>query len=231
MSAASVQKFLYQATPLRWLEQAVVNLPTLLIDHAHCEKKAASGALQLMYRYPQRLDLLKSMSQLAREELLHFEQVLSLMQEFKVQFKPIRASSYAKRLHQDANTTEPMRLVDSLLIGAIIEARSCERFEALAGHFERQRLHPKLVRYYRYLLKSESRHYLDYIALAEQTAQLHALEPEVIAHRLQQLLSLDQSAILTDDREFRFHSGASVSGIVSQRRETVQGIVVEEAQL
>lgn len=198
-----VFQFLNVPTPVVWLQQAVENIDILLIDHAHCEKKAASTALQLMFRYVDRPELLVKMAQLAREELLHFEQVIGFMQVKGVVYDHLSAAHYAKRLRDHARTEEPWRLVDTLIIGAIIEARSCERFAALADYFEALDLHPDLVKYYRFLLKSESRHFMDYLELAKTYAQVN------IEDRIQFFLDQEQIAITTPDIEFRFHSGAA----------------------
>lgn len=200
-----VFQFLRLRTPAKWLEQAVDNIDLLLIDHAHCEKKAASTALQLMFRYVDRPDLLEKMSQLAREELLHFEQVLGFMREKGIVYDHLTAAHYAKRLREHCRTEEPWRLVDTLIIGAIIEARSCERFASLADHFEALGLHADLVKYYRFLLKSESRHFMDYLELAKTYAQVD------IDERIQFFLIQEEKAITTPDLEFRFHSGVQVT--------------------
>ena len=194
--------FLKVRTPQAWLDQAVNHLDILLIDHAHCEKKAASTALHLMFRYVDQPELLEKMSQLAREELLHFEQVLGFMKEKGVQYDHMTASHYAQRLRQHVRKEEPSRLIDVLIIGAIIEARSCERFASLADRFEQDDVHPDLVKYYRFLLKSESRHFLDYLQLARD------ISGQDIEERIEFFLNEEVVSIHTDDSEFRFHSGA-----------------------
>lgn len=197
-----VVQFLKASTPRAWLQQAVENIDLLLIDHAHCEKKAASTALQLMFRYVDRVALLEKMSQLAREELLHFEQVLGFIQARDIKYIHLSASHYAQRLRQPIRAEEPYRLIDTLIVGAVIEARSCERFAALADYFEGLNVHPELVKYYRFLLKSESRHFLDYLELARQASS------DSIDERIELFLQIDIQSIQTEDYEFRFHSGA-----------------------
>ena len=118
------------ATPGAWLDAAVERLELLLVDHAHCERKAASTALSLMYRYPGDSVLQERMSRLAREEQRHFEQVLGLLRERGWRFRKLHPSRYAAGLHREVRTAEPARRVDMLLVGALIEARSCERFQA-----------------------------------------------------------------------------------------------------
>ncbi len=191
-------EFLPCATPGAWVEWALREQDILLIDHAHCEKKAASTALNLMFRYVDRPELLDKLSQLAREELLHFEQVLALMRERQVIYGHLSPSRYAQGLRQHVCTSEPGRLVDTLIVGALIEARSCERFAALAPHVDES-----LGRYYRYLLKSESRHFQDYLDLA----RLYAEEP--IDGRIDMFRAVEKTLIEEPDRLFRFHSGIS----------------------
>jgi len=196
--------FLKCLTPDDWLDYAVQNIDTLLIDHAHCEKKAASSALQLISRYVERAELLDTMSQLAREELLHFEQVLSLMRTHNIKFQHLTASKYAQNLRMHIRKPEPFHLCDFLIVGAIIEARSCERFYALAEHLSAADLYPDLSRYYRYLLKSESRHFLDYLELA------HLYSTEPLAERIEELLVIEAKYLQAPDKVFRFHSGLPV---------------------
>ena len=135
-SLDQIHDFLPCKTPQRWIENALANQDLMLIDHAHCEKKAASTALSLMYRYVDNTDLLNRMSRLAREELRHFEQVLAIMKKRGVSYGHLSPARYAAGLRQEVRTEDPGRLVDVLIVGAIIEARSCERFAALAPHLD-----------------------------------------------------------------------------------------------
>ncbi|SEI76073.1 tRNA-(ms[2]io[6]A)-hydroxylase [Allopseudospirillum japonicum] len=194
-----IHNFLLCSTPKAWLEQAIIDLPTLLIDHAQCEKKAASSAMSLMYRYVDKSELLKKMSQLAREELLHFEQVVNLMQARDIEYLHLSAARYAEALRQEVSKNEPQRLIDLLIIGAIIEARSCERFYSLLPYLAD--LDPELAKYYRSLLRSEGRHFEDYLQLARLYSRTD-IDP-----RIQTLLQKEQDLILSPDTEFRFHSG------------------------
>jgi tRNA-(ms[2]io[6]A)-hydroxylase len=163
---APIRKFLHCSTPSAWIEAACQNQALLLADHANCEKKAASTAMNLMYKYTDRPELLKKMSQLAREELLHFQQVVELMQARGVRYEGVSASRYAASLRALSESKGEAQLVDTLLIGAIIEARSCERFAALAPHLDEE-----LAKFYRSLLKSEARHYEDYLSLSMRPRQ------------------------------------------------------------
>lgn len=194
---AAVQSFLPCPTPPAWVEWALQHPETLLIDHANCEKKAASTALNLMYRYVDHYKLLQKLSRLAREELRHFEQVIAIMRARKVEYRQLAAARYAGGLRELVRTHEPARLVDTLLVGAIIEARSCERFAALAPELDEE-----LGNFYRSLLKSESRHFTDYLKLAEENSSKQEVET-----RLSKLLECERALIEAPDAEFRFHSG------------------------
>ena len=191
---ASIQAFLLCRTPDAWVQCAVANQATLLVDHANCEKKAASTALNLLYRYVEHHKL----SRLAREELRHFEQVIAIMRERGVDYPQLSASRYAGALRLQVRKAEPDRLMDTLLIGAIIEARSCERFAALAPVLDAE-----LGEFYNSLLKSEARHFADYLKLAEEVSSKID-----VAERLPILLEFERGLIEEPDTEFRFHSGA-----------------------
>ncbi|SNB55169.1 tRNA-(ms[2]io[6]A)-hydroxylase [Marinobacter sp. es.042] len=191
-----IHNFLPCRTPQQWIDNALANQDLMLIDHAHCEKKAASTALSLMYRYLDNTDLLNKMSRLAREELRHFEQVLAIMKKRGVDYCHLTPARYAAGLRQEVRSEDPGRLVDVLIVGAIIEARSCERFAALAPFLDE-----KLADFYTSLLKSEARHYQDYLTLAEQAAG------GPIATRVEDFLALERALIEDPDQEFRFHSG------------------------
>lgn len=191
-----IYDFLHCPTPQAWIDWALEHPDVLLIDHAHCEKKAASTAINLMFKYADKNELLTMLSQLAREELLHFEQVLKIMNERGVTFGHLVPSDYAGKLRQHVRTYEPARLVDILIVGGIIEARSCERFAALAPHVDEG-----LGRYYRYLLKSEARHFEDYLHLARLYAD------EDISERVSFFLGVEKELVEGTSAEFRFHSG------------------------
>lgn len=194
---APIEAFLPCPTPDAWVEWALQNPELLLIDHANCEKKAASTALNLMYRYVEHHQLLNKLSRLAREELRHFEQVIAIMHRRGVAYRQISAARYAAGLRRKLRTHEPGRLVDTLIVGALIEARSCERFATLAP-----RLDAELADFYKSLLKSESRHFSDYLKLA-----LSLSSREEVDRRLGVFRSIEAELIESADREFRFHSG------------------------
>jgi tRNA-(ms[2]io[6]A)-hydroxylase len=194
---AEIQTFLPCATPDRWLENALDHQSLMLIDHANCEKKAASTALNLIYRYTDNFELLNKMSRLAREEMRHFEQVIAIMKRRNINYLHISASRYAAGMRDLARNDDPVRLVDVLVIGAFIEARSCERFARLAPYLD-----DELEQFYTSLLKSEGRHYQDYLKLAKKAAGDAGIEERValFAERERELIE-------QPDTEFRFHSG------------------------
>ena len=179
-----------------------MHVETLLIDHANCERKAASSALAMSYRYAQHPDYFMEFSRIVREEMRHFEQVLSLLTKLAIKFKDLSASRYASSLHEYAKQTRPTA-VDNLLIAAVIEARSYERFTILSSI-----LRPEIAKLYKKLQESERRHYLFYLTVAQ-----HFEELTVIQHRLEQLLDVEAELISSPDREFRFHSGVPDNGI------------------
>ena len=197
----NINKFLFCSTPSSWLETAKQNIPTLLIDHANCEKKAASTALNLMYRYVDKPKLLLQMSKLAREELRHFEQVVTLINKRNLDYIQLSSSRYAGELRKSVRTFEPARLLDTLIVSAIVEARSCERFASLAPLLE-----DDLSRFYSELLKSEERHFRVYLDLAETISEDFPLE-----ERIQFFLEEDCRLIQTEDADFRFHSGVPMA--------------------
>lgn len=191
-----VLDFLYCRTPDAWISSALEDLPTLLIDHANCEKKAANTALTLMSRYINNYELLNKMSRLAREELRHFEQVIAIMKKRSIKYVPVSASRYASELHKHIRKQEPARLIDTLIVGAVIEARSCERFYSLLPHLDEE-----LAKFYESLLKSESRHFSDYLSLAQKAS------PEEIDARVCFFLEQEKLLIEGSDERIRFHSG------------------------
>ena len=195
----AIADFFGTATPDEWVREASGRLPELLLDHANCELKAASTALGFLYRYPDRTILAQRMSRLAREELRHFEQVRGIMAEMDISFERLSASRYAGGLREAVREKEPYRLLDMLLVGALIEARSCERFALLAPH-----LPDKLGKFYSGLLESEARHFEHYIAFAKSECGIDADE---IEERLAELKELEASLISEPDEQFRFHSG------------------------
>jgi len=154
------------AAPTRdgWVDEALAHLDTVLIDHAHCEKKAASTALGLIFRHPEATWLVRPLSELAREELVHFEQVLDVLERRGIAFGALVASPYARRLREACRPER--KLLDTLLCCALIEARSCERMKLLAEALP----DAELASFYGDLLASEARHHTTYVDLAEHLA-------------------------------------------------------------
>jgi tRNA-(ms[2]io[6]A)-hydroxylase len=199
-----ILNFLGCETPWKWVDAAKNNLQLLLIDHAHCECKAASTAISLISAYPTELNLVHTLSRIAREEMRHFEMVLNQIKRRKMSFSHLSPSRYASALHKHRRTSPHDRLIDYLLIGAIIEARSCERFLALQPI-----LTPDLKEFYAKLCESELRHFQVYLNLVQE---LGCEDPAAI---LKKLLKVENDLILSEDAEFRFHSGIPQSVILA----------------
>ena len=193
---SAIHEFLLCRTPDAWIDAALAEPELMLVDHANCEKKAAGTALNLMFRYLDNFDLLNKMSRLAREELRHFEQVIGIMKKRGIAYPHLTASRYAAGLRGEVRSAEPGRLIDTLICGAIIEARSCERFARIAPHLDEE-----LQKFYLSLLKSEARHFRDYLTLAQNASE------EDIGPRVRALLEVERDQVEGGDGEFRFHSG------------------------
>ena len=168
----------------------------LLVDHAHCEKKAASTALSFIFRYPNQPDLMQKMSRFAREEMRHFEKVLVLIVKKGGEFNHLSPSRYARELRRHVRTVEPYKLIDTLIIGAFIEARSCERFAKLVPVLE-----DDIATFYGGLLAAEARHFQTYLELARQAAD------HDISDRIAEFSAIEAELIVRPDDQFRFHSG------------------------
>jgi tRNA-(ms[2]io[6]A)-hydroxylase len=198
---SSIDDILMAPTPQAWVDTAAVRWRELLVDHANCEKKAASTALALMFTYPEDRRLSSTLSRLAREELRHFEQVQRMMEVLEVPFVRQRPGRYASGLRSKLRTADPGRKVDMLLVGALIEARSCERFRLLVP-----RLSPPLTDFYSQLERSEARHFEVYLELAE------AADPSgTWRTRLSEIAEHEAKLATEPDEEFRFHSGTPVT--------------------
>jgi len=197
MTVASVHSLLACPTPKAWVKAAVRHLDILLTDHANCEKKAAATAMNLMFRYGERLpDLQDALSKLAREELRHFEQVTRIMRRRGVAYKPLTAARYAEGLRRHLRKHEPQRFTDLLVIGAFIEARSCERFEVLVPV-----LPEDLAEFYRGLHAAEARHFQLYLGAARRYGT------EGVDERVKAIAAAEAELIRSEDEVFRFHSG------------------------
>ncbi|MGB7565256.1 MAG: tRNA-(ms[2]io[6]A)-hydroxylase [Prochlorococcaceae cyanobacterium] len=190
-------RWLAQPSSAAWLEQALAQPDLVLIDHAHCERKAAGVALRLMFRYPCDTDLAEALSPLAREELEHFEQVLTLLQRRGVALRPLAPPPYGASLAAQVRRGEPMRMLDSLLVAGLIEARSHERMALLAAHSPE----PELAALYGELLASEARHFGLYWVLCERRWP----RPELIK-RLEELAAFEAGLLASLHIEPRMHS-------------------------
>jgi len=186
-------------TPAGWIAQALALPDVLLIDHANCEKKAASTALALMFAYAEDLQLTGKMSRLAREELRHYEQVAKLIQSLGVTPQRLAPGRYAERLRRLVAKTEPQREVDLMICGAFIEARSCERFAALG-----LAIGAPLSDLFQGLHNAEARHYKVYLDLAGRAAKRAGI---VLQARVEEFAALEAELITLPDAVFRFHSG------------------------
>ncbi|MEY4763237.1 MAG: hypothetical protein RLZZ200_3094 [Pseudomonadota bacterium] len=196
------------ATPEAWVAAAALNWQDLLRDHANCEKKAASTALALLFAYPDDRRLAQRLARLAREELRHFEQVDELMQQLGVEPMRLSPSRYAGELRRHLATADPARKLDLLVAGALIESRSCERFECVAPH-----LPEPIGSFYADLAVAERRHEGLYLDLARDAAlAVDAASGEaLLATRVEVLSQAEAELITRPDAQFRFHSGTPVS--------------------
>ncbi|RTE87777.1 tRNA-(ms[2]io[6]A)-hydroxylase [Lysobacter sp. N42] len=240
-----IHGFLGSSTPAAWINEAARSdeLHALLIDHLHCELKAAQSAAFLLRKYvltkeqasqvlewlvpfedvayrKANHDLIAAQKEIPRirkteeqkrnwqgrmvdrmlllmkEELHHFTQVYEIMREREMDIQPLSASRYAASLLSHVRTYEPETLIDKLIVGGLIEARSCERFAALAPHLDSQ-----LQKFYISLLRSEARHFEDYLKLAQEIAGRD------ISADIQRLVDVEAGLITSTDNELRFHSG------------------------
>jgi tRNA-(ms[2]io[6]A)-hydroxylase len=188
---------LHSTSPDRWLLQVKQHLADVLIDHAHCEQKAASTAMDLMFDYVEHEDLCHQMAEIVREELEHFELVRKLLKDRGIRFLRLKPGTYGRKLKELVRRQEPHRAVDRLLIAALIEARSCERFVLLRDHLD----DPVLKDFYGSLYESEARHHATYVRLAKQFSDDHSVN-----QRLQELAVLE-AAIIQEGCELpRVHS-------------------------
>jgi tRNA-(ms[2]io[6]A)-hydroxylase len=188
---------LHSTSPDRWLLQVKQHLADVLIDHAHCEQKAASTAMDLMFDYVEHEDLCHQMTEIVREELEHFELVRKLLKDRGIRFLRLKPGTYGRKLKELVRRQEPHRAVDRLLIAALIEARSCERFVLLRDHLD----DPVLKDFYGSLYESEARHHATYVRLAKQFSDGHSVNL-----RLQELAVLE-AAIIEEGCELpRVHS-------------------------
>jgi tRNA-(ms[2]io[6]A)-hydroxylase len=181
----------------RWLAQVDANLDDILIDHAHCERKAAGVALNLIFAYVDRVELSRELSYIVDEELDHFRQVLDLLERRGIRFRRLQPGGYGRKLNDLVRRQEPEKAVDRLLVAGLIEARSCERFDLLRQHVKDE----ELAKFYDSLFESEARHHSAYVRLAKLFA------PENVVHQRLEELSTEEAAIVAaGDPLPRMHS-------------------------
>ena len=188
---------LQSASAARWFAQVDTSLDEILIDHAHCEKKAAGVAMNLLFSYVDNVALARAMTEIVNEELEHFRLVLDLLERRGIPFRKLSPSSYGQRLHELIRKDEPARAVDRLLVAGLIEARSCERFSLLADHVADQELRD----FYRGLFESEARHHSTYVRLACDFAA-----EDAVRERLHWLAAEEAAIIAQGDPVARMHS-------------------------
>ncbi len=193
---STIECILAAPTPGAWVDAAVAGWRDVLVDHANCEKKAASTALALIFSYPEDTALCLGLSRLAREELRHFEQVQRMMSSLGVPFVRQKPGRYAEGLRARMRNSPAERKLDLLLTGALIEARSCERFRLLGP-----RLQAPLGAFYQQLAESEARHFELYVGFAKATSR------EEWEGRLAVLARQEAELAISPDPELRFHSG------------------------
>ena len=177
-------KLLAHATEPRWIEVALADLDAVFRDHLHCERKAAQSALSLVRQYPHRADIVEVASRLAHEETSHVLQVQQLLADRGAALGYDAGNDYATALRRHIRKQEPDRLLDTLIVFALIEARSAERLGLLARHLDDR----ELAGTYATLEAAEHRHRDQFLALAAATspdwearaAELAAQEAEII---------------------------------------------------
>ena len=190
-------KFLQQPTAFAWVEQALANLDIVLLDHSHCERKAAGVALNLMFRYPSNPKLVRQLTAIAQEELQHFDQVNQILEDRGIALAPLASPPYGASLNKQIRPLEPDRLLDTLLVCGLIEARSHERLGLLGTHCPDE----KLAKFYRSLMASEARHYGIYWTLADTY-----FDRAIVNQRLEILAQAESKILATLHPEPRIHS-------------------------
>ena len=188
---------LHSTSPDRWLAQVDQHLNEILIDHAHCEQKAASTAMNLMFDYVENEDLSRQMTEIVTEELQHFHMVLDLLKSRGVRFIRLKPGTYGRQLKDLCRRQEPGKAVDRLLVAGLIEARSCERFVLLRDHLPDS----QLSEFYGSLYESEARHHATYVRLARQYASESAVDD-----RLEELAAAEAAIIANGCQLPRVHS-------------------------
>ena len=184
-------------TSERWLAQVDNHLDEILIDHAHCEKKAAGCAMNLIFAYVENQELCRDLTEIVNEELEHFNLVLDLLDRRNIPFRRLKPSNYGRQLNDLVRKFEPDRGIDRLLVAGLIEARSCERFDLLRRHVQ----DAELADFYDSLFESEARHHSTYVRLAKNFG-----DEQTVHDRLHQLSEKESEIILRGDTLPRMHS-------------------------
>ncbi|MEB3883762.1 tRNA isopentenyl-2-thiomethyl-A-37 hydroxylase MiaE [Lyngbya sp. CCY1209] len=190
-------KYLKRPTSPAWIEQAIANLDTILLDHSHCERKAAGVALNLMFRYPSSAKLVRMLTAIAQEELEHFELVNQWLERRGIAMRSLPAPPYGAELNRHVRRDEPERMLDLLLVSGLIEARSHERLGLLSQHCPE----PELAKFYHGLMASEARHYGIYWVLATTY-----FDVDIVTRRLEELATIESDILSTLHPEPRIHS-------------------------
>ena len=190
-------KILQRPSKPEWIETAIANLDIILLDHSHCERKAAGAAINLMFRYPSYQKLVRQLTAIASEELSHFEQVNQWLEKRNIPLAALNSPPYFSQLKSQVRHAEPDRLIDLLLVSAIIEARSHERLGLIGEHCPDS----ELAKFYRSLMASEARHYGAYWLLASEYSDRLTVE-----RRLIELGEYESSILATMHHEPRVHS-------------------------
>jgi len=197
LSPFPIINMLKQPTRAEWVEQAINNLNVILLDHSHCERKAAGVALNLMFRYPSNTKMVRMLTAIAKEELEHFELVNQWLEKREIPLRHLAAPPYGAALNKHIRKDEPWRFLDSLLVSGLIEARSHERLGLLATHCPE----PELAKFYHSLMASEARHYGIYWTLADTY-----FDRSEVSQRLEELAIVESEILSSLHPEPRIHS-------------------------
>jgi tRNA 2-(methylsulfanyl)-N6-isopentenyladenosine37 hydroxylase len=176
-----------QKIPADWLPRVLANVPAVLVDHAHLERKAATTALNLE-KYRDLYHRVQDLNAIAIEELQHFQLVLNLLIRRQIPFTQPYPSKWISGLMRSVRQGQRQQVIDHLICCALIEGRSCEKFQVLAG--ELKLLDPDLARFYASLVESEGNHYATYILMARD------IDDAETDRRLDYYLDLDAKLIL-----------------------------------
>ena len=195
-----VKEFLPCVTPDRWLENALDNPVLLLLDHANCEKKAASSALHLIYRCIDNMDVMESMSQLVETEMQNFQSLVRIIKARKLDCISLTASRYALGLRDHMSGNDNLKLIDLLVVSAFMHGRAFERFSRLIPYIDLE-----LESFYVSFIKTQENHFNKYLHIAKSLS-----DEETLASRVDHFASYEKNLIKRPDSEFRVYSGPIV---------------------